>query len=159
MKGLFQQHVLARQARPEALEVALGLGAQRLVGGHAGDVGLLDEGLGRRKDARFLQHRLDGGRHGFSSRDRLIYSTIVAMDALAAGTDSHAPTASPVAERDILGDFWPGIQIYYPPVKYAPSLGIYEDLEQAAQRFRKHAWNTRRTPCSSTSRTAAGRRR
>ena len=34
---------------------------------------------------------------------------------------------------DILGDYWPGIQIYYPPVKYAPSLGIYEDLEQAAR--------------------------
>src|SRR5258708_13872536 len=42
----------------------------------------------------------------------------------------------------ILGDYWPGIQIYYPPVKYAPSLGIYEDLEQAAQRFRKHGWLT-----------------
>src|SRR3954471_19785317 len=41
---------------------------------------------------------------------------------------------------DVLGDYWPGIQMYYPPVKYAPSLGIYEDLEQAAQRFRKHAW-------------------
>jgi citrate lyase subunit beta/citryl-CoA lyase len=44
--------------------------------------------------------------------------------------------------KDILGDYWPGIQIYYPPVKYAPSLGIYEDLEQAAQRFRKHGWLT-----------------
>lgn len=59
---------------------------------------------------------------------------------------SHTPPASPPpAQRssvDILGDYWPGIQIYYPPVKYAPSLGIYEDLEQAAQRFRKHAWNT-----------------
>jgi len=44
--------------------------------------------------------------------------------------------------KDVLGDYWPGIQIYYPPVKYAPSLGIYEDLEQAAQRFRKHAWHT-----------------
>ena len=44
------------------------------------------------------------------------------------------------ASTDILGDYWPGIQMYYPPVKYAPSLGIYEDLEQAAQRFRKHAW-------------------
>ena len=42
---------------------------------------------------------------------------------------------------DILGDYWPGIQMYYPPVKYAPSLGIYEDLEQAAQRFRKHGWS------------------
>jgi citrate lyase beta subunit len=46
------------------------------------------------------------------------------------------------AAKDILGDYWPGIQIYYPPVKYAPSLGIYEDLEQAAQRFRKHGWLT-----------------
>ena len=58
---------------------------------------------------------------------------------------SAAPPASSSASRssvDILGDYWPGIQIYYPPVKYAPSLGIYEDLEQAAQRFRKHGWNT-----------------
>jgi len=55
------------------------------------------------------------------------------------------PGAGPAPERgavDILGDYWPGIQIYYPPVKYAPSLGIYEDLEQAAQRLRKHGWNT-----------------
>ena len=43
---------------------------------------------------------------------------------------------------DMLGDYWPGIQIYYPPVKYAPALGLYEDLEQAAQRFKKHAWGT-----------------
>jgi hypothetical protein len=48
----------------------------------------------------------------------------------------------PPPTPDILGDYWPGIQIYYPPVKYAPSLGIYEDLEQAAQRFRKHGWHT-----------------
>jgi citrate lyase beta subunit len=64
------------------------------------------------------------------------------MDALAAGKHSQPPPAAPVAESDLLGDYWPGIQIYYPPVKYAPSLGIYEDLEQAAQRFRKHGWNT-----------------
>lgn len=38
-----------------------------------------------------------------------------------------------------LGDYWPGIQLYYPPVKYAPSLGIYEDMEQAANRMVKHA--------------------
>ena len=50
-----------------------------------------------------------------------------------------APSAASAA---VLGDYWPGIQIYYPPVKYAPSLGIYEDVEQAAQRFRKHGWNT-----------------
>ena len=58
----------------------------------------------------------------------------------------HSPPAAsgPVRRSsvDILGDYWPGIQIYYPPVKYAPSLGIYEDVDQAAQRFRKHAWNT-----------------
>jgi len=51
------------------------------------------------------------------------------------------PAPTPAAP-EILGDYWPGIQIYYPPVKYAPSLGIYEDLEQAAARFKKHAWNT-----------------
>jgi len=58
---------------------------------------------------------------------------------------SPATTATAVhgaAAADVLGDYWPGIQFYYPPVKYAPSLGIYEDLEQAAARFRKHAWNT-----------------
>jgi len=43
---------------------------------------------------------------------------------------------------NMLGDYWPGIQIYYPPVKYAPALGLYEDLEQASQRFKKHAWGT-----------------
>ena len=62
------------------------------------------------------------------------------MSAVATPTLPAAP-----AERssvDILGDYWPGIQIYYPPVKYAPSLGIYEDLDQASARFRKHAWNT-----------------
>ena len=32
-----------------------------------------------------------------------------------------------------LGEYWPGIQLYYPPVKYAPALGLYEDLEAAAQ--------------------------
>lgn len=51
-------------------------------------------------------------------------------------------TAARPTPVDILGDYWPGIQIYYPPVKYAPSLGIYEDLDAAAQRFRKHALGT-----------------
>jgi citrate lyase subunit beta / citryl-CoA lyase len=41
-----------------------------------------------------------------------------------------------------LGDYWPGIQLYYPPVKYAPSLGIYEDMEQASARMKKHAHYT-----------------
>jgi citrate lyase beta subunit len=48
-----------------------------------------------------------------------------------------------VFNNSVLGDFWPGIQLYYPPVKYAPSLGIYEDLEQASQRMKKHAYETR----------------
>ena len=50
--------------------------------------------------------------------------------------DIHTPTAT------VLGDYWPGIQIYYPPVKFAPALGLYEDLEQASLRFKKHAWGT-----------------
>jgi citrate lyase subunit beta/citryl-CoA lyase len=62
------------------------------------------------------------------------------MNALHSPQISAAP--APHVAKDILGDYWPGIQIYYPPVKYAPSLGIYEDLEQAAQRFRKHGWLT-----------------
>ncbi|MGH8028965.1 MAG: aldolase/citrate lyase family protein, partial [Arenimonas sp.] len=52
------------------------------------------------------------------------------------------PRVADPAAAEILGDYWPGIQIYYPPVKYAPSLGIYEDIEQAAQRFTKHACHT-----------------
>ncbi|HEY8085676.1 MAG TPA: aldolase/citrate lyase family protein [Methylophilaceae bacterium] len=42
----------------------------------------------------------------------------------------------------ILGDSWPGIQLYYPPVKFAPSLGVYEDIEAASQRMKKHAHAT-----------------
>ncbi|NJR71705.1 MAG: hypothetical protein HC782_00495 [Gammaproteobacteria bacterium] len=54
-----------------------------------------------------------------------------------------SPTISNTHDSaNMLGDYWPGIQIYYPPVKYAPSLGNYEDLEQAAQRFKKHALGT-----------------
>ncbi len=45
--------------------------------------------------------------------------------------------------HSVLSEYWPGIQLYYPPVKYAPSLGIYEDLEGAALRFEKHAHQTR----------------
>jgi citrate lyase subunit beta / citryl-CoA lyase len=64
------------------------------------------------------------------------------MSAVASPPASADPITADRGSVDILGDYWPGIQIYYPPVKYAPSLGIYEDLDQAAQRFRKHAWNT-----------------
>jgi citrate lyase beta subunit len=42
-------------------------------------------------------------------------------------------------DASALGDYWPGIQLYYPPVKYAPSLGIYENMEQASARMKKHA--------------------
>jgi citrate lyase beta subunit len=42
----------------------------------------------------------------------------------------------------LLGGNWPGIQLYYPPVKYSPALGIYEDIAQAASRMRKHAHTT-----------------
>lgn len=53
--------------------------------------------------------------------------------------DSSARHGGGVASSAVLGDHWPGIQLYYPPVKYAPALGIYEDIEAAAQRFQKHA--------------------
>ena len=55
---------------------------------------------------------------------------------------SQPSTAATNATATVLGDYWPGIQMYYPPVKYAPALGLYEDLEQASQRFKKHAWGT-----------------
>jgi citrate lyase beta subunit len=49
----------------------------------------------------------------------------------------------PIAlDASALGDYWPGIQLYYPPVKYAPSLGIYEDMQQASARMAKHAHYT-----------------
>ena len=47
-----------------------------------------------------------------------------------------------VVRATVLSDFWPGIQLYYPPVKYAPAQGIYEDIDAAAQRFKKHAHRT-----------------
>jgi len=42
----------------------------------------------------------------------------------------------------VLGDFWPGIQIYYPPIKFNPMDGTYESLEQAKLRLQKHAYKT-----------------
>lgn len=47
-----------------------------------------------------------------------------------------------ISDASILGDYWPGIQLYYPPVKYLPAKGVYEDLELAAGRLKKHAWET-----------------
>jgi len=63
------------------------------------------------------------------------------MNAVLDSSSAAQPSSLARASSDVLGDYWPGIQMYYPPVKYAPSLGIYEDLEQAAQRFRKHGWS------------------
>src|SRR4029079_6443070 len=53
--------LLARETRPESLEVLLGLRAQGVVGGHARDVRLLHERLGRREDAALVENRFDGG--------------------------------------------------------------------------------------------------
>lgn len=47
-----------------------------------------------------------------------------------------------VTDEAVLGDYWPGIQLYYPPVKYSPAQGIYEDLQTAAERIKKHAHRT-----------------
>ncbi|MCL0037492.1 aldolase/citrate lyase family protein [Thermodesulfovibrionales bacterium] len=42
----------------------------------------------------------------------------------------------------VLGKHWPGIQIYYPPIKYNPLDGSYESMEQAKLRLQKHAYRT-----------------
>ena len=47
-----------------------------------------------------------------------------------------------VKDEAVLGDYWPGIQLYYPPVKYSPAQGVYEDLEAASERMKKHAHQT-----------------
>lgn len=54
----------------------------------------------------------------------------------------HIGEAPLSLDASALGDYWPGIQLYYPPVKYAPSLGIYEDMAQASARMKKHAHYT-----------------
>ena len=43
---------------------------------------------------------------------------------------------------ELLGNVWPGIQLYYPPVKYSPSSGVYESIEAASMRMKKHAHTT-----------------
>ncbi len=43
---------------------------------------------------------------------------------------------------DLLGDIWPGIQLYYPPVKFSPSSDSYEDLDSASNRMKRHAHTT-----------------
>jgi citrate lyase beta subunit len=42
----------------------------------------------------------------------------------------------------VLGGYWPGIQIYYPPIKFNPLDGTYETLQQARLRLQKHAYKT-----------------
>jgi len=42
----------------------------------------------------------------------------------------------------VLGGYWPGIQIYYPPIKFNPLDGSYESMEQAQLRLQKHAYKT-----------------
>ena len=43
----------------------------------------------------------------------------------------------------VLGGVWPGIQIYYPPIKFNPLDGTYETMEQAKYRLQKHAYKTK----------------
>ena len=43
----------------------------------------------------------------------------------------------------VLGGYWPGIQIYYPPIKFNPLDGTYESMEQAKLRLQKHAYKTK----------------
>lgn len=42
----------------------------------------------------------------------------------------------------VLGGYWPGIQIYYPPIKFNPLDGNYESMQQARLRLQKHAYKT-----------------
>ena len=61
---LVPQHLLAREASPEAAEVLLRFRAQLVVGIQAGDIRLFYELGAGRKQPRFMQHRFDGlGRH------------------------------------------------------------------------------------------------
>ena len=63
-KRLVPQHMLAREAPPEAGEVLFRLRAQLVVGVQARDICLLYELGAGRKQPRFVQHRFDGlGRH------------------------------------------------------------------------------------------------
>ncbi len=47
-----------------------------------------------------------------------------------------------VDEDKVLGGEWPGIQLYYPPVKYSPAQNSYETMQQATERLHRHAFNT-----------------
>ena len=43
----------------------------------------------------------------------------------------------------VLGGHWPGIQIYYPPIKFNPLDGNYESIAEAKLRLQKHAYKTK----------------
>jgi len=53
----------------------------------------------------------------------------------------HNEFLEQVNEQDVLGGFWPGIQLYYPPVKYSSAQGKYETMQQAVARLKRHAHN------------------
>jgi citrate lyase beta subunit len=48
----------------------------------------------------------------------------------------------PSVQSGVVLESWPGVQLYYPPVKYSPMQGAYEDQSSAHLRFLKHANNT-----------------
>ena len=47
-----------------------------------------------------------------------------------------------IDEQKVLGGSWPGIQLYYPPVKFATQHDRYETMEEAANRLRRRAHDT-----------------
>jgi hypothetical protein len=53
-EGFVPEHMLAGKARPERGGVAFGLGAHRVIGFHAGDIGLFDEIGTRREQPVFM---------------------------------------------------------------------------------------------------------
>ncbi len=54
----------------------------------------------------------------------------------------HGKELKPIRDTGISLDFWPGVQLYYPPVKFVPKVGTYEDLDAASKRFHKYAHQT-----------------
>lgn len=62
-----------------------------------------------------------------------------ARTAVGNNVGGQPPDLKPISDSNISLDFWPGIQLYYPPVKFVPRLGTYEDLDAASRRFNKHA--------------------
>ncbi len=47
-----------------------------------------------------------------------------------------------IDEKTVLGGDWPGIQLYYPPVKFSTPHNRYETMEEAAERLRRRAHET-----------------